>query len=375
MTAAAATRDDSLARAYRLLETVPLVDGHNDLPWLIRVDSQAKGDIVVYDPMRTRERSDTDIPRLRAGRVSAQFWSAFIPTKTKQPARATMELIDVILRLEETYPDVFLPGRRAADILEAKRTGKIASFMTVEGGVGLENSLSPLRIWYAAGARMMTLCHNETLDWVDSTTDTRRHGGLTEFGRAVVRELNRLGIFVDCAHVSQEVMRQVLDISAAPIVMSHSNAFALCDHPRNVPDDVLARLRDNGGLVMATFVPHFIVRRKERGSTEPDPPPATLERLVDHIVYLADKAGIDHVGIGSDFFGGPSTAGLEDVSRFPHLLAELLRRGWSDGAVAKIAGGNFIRAFEGVEAASQRLRAAGPPAVGRIEDFGGAVAS
>ena len=248
----------ALDHALALLENLPFVDGHNDLPWVIHDDRQARGDVSVFDPGRLRQDHDTDIPRMREGRVSAQFWAAFIPTLTPHPGRTVMEVVDIIIRLTDAYPDTFLPARRASDIARAKKAGKIASFIAIEGGVGLENSLSPLRVWNAAGARLMTLCHNETLDWVDSATDAPRHGGLTAFGRAVVLELNRLGMIVDLAHVSHDVMRQVLDITRAPIVFSHSNAFSLCDHPRNVPDDVLDRVKGNGGLVMATFVPTFI---------------------------------------------------------------------------------------------------------------------
>jgi membrane dipeptidase len=376
--------DQALDHALALLETIPLVDGHNDLPYVIGKDPQAKGDVLAYDLTKVHERGDTDIPRLREGRVAAQFWAAFVPTKVVGPARAVLELIDIILRIEAAHPDVFLPARRASDIMLAKQAGKIASFIAVEGGVGLENSLGPLRVWHAAGARLMTLCHNETLDWVDSTTDVKRHGGLAPFGRAVVAELNRLGMVVDCAHVSHDVMRQVLDISAAPIVMSHSNAYSLCDHPRNVPDDVLARLRANGGMVMATFVPSFINQslraweKQREGAPTPgsaaERPKATLEQLADHIVYLADKAGIDHIGIGSDFFGGPTPVGLGNVSRFPYLIAELVRRGWPDDAIAKLAGGNMIRVLQDVEAVGERLRAERRPLVGRLEDFPGAAA-
>jgi membrane dipeptidase len=388
-------KDAALQRAERLLETIPLVDGHNDLPWLIRIDRTARGDVAAYDLTRHHQGTDTDIPRLLAGRVSAQFWAAFLPTSVPHPARAALEQIDLIRRMNELHPDVFLPATRASDIVKAKRLGKIASFMTVENGVGLENSLAPLRIWYAAGVRLMTLCHNETLDWVDSATDAPRHGGLTAFGRAVVRELNRLGIIVDCAHVSADVMHQVLDISTAPIVFSHSNARALCDHPRNVPDDVLARVKANGGLVMATFVPDFISQaardwtrpfKDEFGKTLPGvdmaavrsrardigpQPRATLEQLADHIVYIADKVGPAHVGIGSDFFGGPVPDGLEDVSRFPHLLAEMIRRGWSDEAIAGLAGDNFLRVFRSVERESKRLRKTEKPAIGTTSDHDG----
>ncbi|MCP8937077.1 dipeptidase [Alsobacter sp. SYSU M60028] len=383
-----------LERALALLERLPLVDGHNDLPWVIHDDARARGDVAAFDPGRPRQDHDTDIPRMKQGRVSAQFWAAFIPTLTPHPGRTVMEVVDIILRLTEAYPDTFLPARRASDIARAKALGKIASFIAIEGGVGLENSLSPLRVWNAAGARLMTLCHNETLDWVDSATDAPRHGGLTPFGRAVVLELNRLGMIVDLAHVSHDVMRQVLDITRAPVVFSHSNAFTLCDHPRNVPDDVLDRVRANGGLVMATFVPNFISQASRDwyrplcdawGKAAPPsgpgdafadlarragaPPRATLEQLCDHIEYIAGRAGLDHVGIGSDFYGGRTPDGLEDVSRFPHLLAGLMARGWSDEAIAGIASANFVRVFRKVEAVGRRLRRTETPRVGRVEAF------
>jgi membrane dipeptidase len=389
--------DLALAQARALLERVPLLDGHNDLPWVVRIDRQAKGDVVAYDLNRVHQDGDTDIPRLREGLVGAQFWAAFQPTNAPHPARTALEQIDLILRMEAAYPDVFLPARRADDVAKARRLKKIASFIAVEGGVGLENSLSPLRVWQAAGARLMTLCHNETLDWVDSATDAPRVGGLNAFGRAVVGELNRLGMMVDCAHVSHEAMRRVLDVTEAPIVLSHSNAFALCDHPRNAPDDVLRRLKDNGGLVMATFVPGFIsqelrqwlARSRGRQGAAPvvaDPkaalaaleaergpaPRATLEQLADHIVYLVETAGADHVGIGSDFFGGAQPLGLEHVGRFPHLFAELIRRGLSTNTLAKIASRNFLRAMRGVEQAAKRLQNNRGPALGRIEDYPGA---
>ena len=285
-------------------------------PWVIRVDRAARGDVIAYDLTRVHERADTDIPRLREGMVGAQFWAAFQPTNAPHPARTALEQIDLIRRIEEAHPDVFLPARRAADYARAKSLGKIASFIAVEGGVGLENSLSPLRIWRAAGVRLMTLCHNESLDWVDSATDAPRNGGLNAFGRAVVGELNRLGIVIDLAHTSHEAMRRVLDVTEAPVALSHSNAYSLCDHPRNAPDDVLKRLKANGGLVMATFVPGFVsqpLRDWLRRSRDPfgkaplaaDPkaqfaeieakqgpaPKASLEQVADHIVRLVETAG------------------------------------------------------------------------------------
>ena len=380
-----------------MLERVPLLDGHNDLPWVIRIDAQARGDVDAYDLRRQRPKGDTDIPRLREGLVGAQFFAAFQPTGAPHAARTTLEQIDLIRRMEEAYPDAFLPARRASDVAKARRANKIASFIAVEGGVGLENALAPLRIWRAAGVRLLTLCHNESLDWVDSATDAPRAGGLNAFGRAVVGELNRLGMIVDCAHVSHDAMRRVLDAAQAPIALSHSNAFALCDHRRNAPDDVLRRLKDNGGLVMATFVPGFIsqklrdwlARSRDRYGKAPvvaDPkaalaeqearhgpaPRATLEELADHIAYLVETAGVDHVGIGSDFFGGAQPVGLEHVGRFPHLFAELIRRGFSQAALAKLASRNFLRAMRDVERIGKRLRAERGPALGRIEDYPGA---
>lgn len=383
--------DKALAHALDLLERIPFVDGHNDLPYVIHADKHARGDVSVFDPGRVHQDHDTDIPRLKEGRVSAQWWAAFLPTNSPHPGRTTLEIIDIILRLTEAYPDTFIPARRASDIARAKKAGKIASFMTVEGGVGLENSLSPLRVWNAAGARLMTLCHNETLDWVDSATDAPRHGGLTKFGEAVVLELNRLGMIVDCAHVADTVMHRVLDISRAPVVFSHSNARALCDHPRNVPDDVLARIKPTGSVVMATFVPAFISQgvrdwyaplmdkwgkatatgqsEAQRAARTGPAPRATLEQLVGHIEYLVQKTGLAHIGIGSDFYGGRVPDGLENVSRFPHLLAELIRRGWSDEAIEGIASGNFLRVFRAVEKVGRDLRKVETPRVGRIEDY------
>lgn len=387
------TASQALEQARDLLRRVGLVDGHNDLPYVIW-SGPSRGNVRAFDPSRVHQEHDTDLPRLRDGGVAAQFWAAFLPTQSAHPGRTTLELIDVIQQLSEGYPDTLLAARSAADIGRARRLGRIASFLAIEGGVGLENSLAPLRVWHAAGARLMTLCHNETLDWVDSATDAPRHGGLTAFGRQVVLELNRLGMIVDLAHVSHDVMRQVLDITRAPVVFSHSNAFSLCDHPRNVPDDVLDRLRANGGLVMATFVPTFVsqdVRDWIRpfcdpwgkaplttlsGEGRPDMarrerPRATLEQVCDHIEYLAGRVGPRHVGIGSDFFGGQAPAGLEHVGRFPHLFAALIRRGWSDGALAGLASRNLVRVFRQVEAVGRRLRRTEPPPVGRIEDFDG----
>jgi membrane dipeptidase len=388
--------DLALGKARALLARAPVFDGHNDLPWVIMHDKQARGDVRAFDLLRVHERGDTDIPRLREGGVGAQFWSAFQPTGAAHPARTTLEHIDLIHRMESMHPDVFYPARSAADFARARRAGKIASYIVVEGGVGLENSLAPLRVWHAAGARMLIPCHNETLDWVDSATDTPRHGGFNAFGRAVIGEANRLGMFLDGAHVSHEGIRKLLDFSEAPILLSHSNAFALCDHPRNAPDDVLRRLKQNGGVVMATFVPGFLsqplrdwLKRSRDGAAKAplgsDPkaqmadlevrqgpaPRATLGDVANHIAYLVETAGVDHVGIGSDFFGGPQPIGLENVSCFPHLFAELINRGFSESDLAKIASRNVLRAMREVERVGELLRETREPALGRVEDYPG----
>lgn len=391
--------DDShfLGLAKAALERAPIFDGHNDLPWVIRQDSAARGDVIAYDLSVVHERADTDIPRLREGFVGAQFWAAFQPTSAPHPARTALEMIDTILRIEQAYPDVFHPARSSADFARARKAGKIGSFIVMEGGVGLENSLGPLRVWHAAGARMLIPCHNETLDWVDSATDAPRHNGFNAFGRAVIAECNRLGMIVDGAHVSHAGLRMMLDVSEAPVFLSHSNAYSLCDHPRNAPDDVLKRLKDNGGVVMATFVPGFVSqplrdwlkRSRDAYGKAPlagDPkaqlreiegrhgpaPKATLEEVADHVVYLVETAGLDHVGIGSDFFGGPQPLGLEHVGRFPHLVAELMKRGFSEADIAKIANGNALRTMRAVEKVGEKLRETRKPLVGRLEDFPGA---
>jgi membrane dipeptidase len=389
--------DNALSVARAILTRAPLFDGHNDLPWVIRIDKAARGDVLAYELNRVHENADTDIPRLREGMVGAQFWAAFQPTSAPHPARTALEQIDLIRRIEEAHPDVFFPARKASDYTKAKAAGKIASFVAVEGGVGLENSLSPLRIWHAAGMRLMTLCHNETLDWVDSATDAPRNGGLNAFGRAVVGELNRLGVVIDLAHTSHDAMRKALDVAEAPVALSHCNAFSLCDHPRNAPDDVVKRLKTNGGIVMATFVPGFIsqplrdwLRRGRdaygKAPLAPDPkaqladmearhgvaPKATLAEVVDHIVKLVDLAGVDHVGIGSDYFGGAVPEGLENVSRFPHLFAELVRRGFSERDLEKMSALNLLRVLRKVEQVGAKLGKSRPPAVGRIEDYPGA---
>ncbi len=361
---------DSLTDALRLLDKIPLVDGHNDLPLLIR--RAANGSVPDYDLLARRDGRDTDIPRLRDGRVSAQVWAAFVPPREPQPASYALQQIALIRRLTEVHPDVFMLATRSTDIGRAKKLGRIASFVAIENGAAIENRLDALRAFHHLGVRLMTLCHNASTDWCDSATDTARHGGLTDFGRDVIAEMNALGMLIDLAHVSDAVMHQVLGATRAPVVFSHSNARAICDHPRNVPDDVLARVPANGGIVMATFVPGFIRRshqapaanQTQQGQHAPQTdagrtnggegerrgsPVGTLVEFCDHLDYLAAKIGHDHVGIGSDFFGGPQGEGLEDASCFPRIFAELIRRGWSERQLKKLAGENFIRVLRKAE--------------------------
>lgn len=368
--------DTALRQAHEILAASPFIDAHNDLPFVIRIDKEAQGDPALYRLDERRNSGDTDIPRLREGRVAAQFWAAFIPPREQKPASFALQQIVLIKRMNELHPDVFLPAVRASDVKRAHRQKKIASFITIENGAAIENRLDALDAYYELGVRLMTLCHNATLDWVDSATDAPRSNGLSDFGRQVIARMNDLGMIVDCAHVSDDVMHQALDISRAPVVFSHSNARALCDHRRNVPDDVLARIADKGALVMATFVPDFICQRSKDwmaalkdayGKTPEDLdndivvptrekeigawPRGSLNQYCDHLDYLKSRVGPDHIGVGSDFFGGPQGEGLKDVSCFPHIFAELIRRGWPNTHLKKLAGENFLRVFRAVEKA------------------------
>jgi len=391
---AASAEDAALRHARELLARAPLIDGHHDLPE--QIAEQASGDLTRYGLRQRRTKGDTDIPRLREGLVGGQFWSVWIPSGLKQPARAQLEQIDTTRRLIAAYSDVFLLATRAADVERARREGKIASFLGMENGQALENSLGALRAYYDLGVRYMTLTHGRNTDWADSATDTPVHGGLTPFGREVVREMNRLGMLVDISHVSPQVMGQVLDISEAPVIFSHSSARALVDHPRNVPDDVLKRLAQNGGVVMVTFIPEFVsaeraawgkgMERLIQGAKTGDEmarieadyakangpaPPATLAQVADHVDHVARVAGHAHVGIGSDFYGGAMPQGLEDVSRFPELFAELIRRGWSDSNLIKLAGGNVMRALSGAETVALRIQKMRPSSAATIEALDG----
>jgi membrane dipeptidase len=355
-----------LEKAKNFLERVPLIDGHNDLPYVIR-HSASKGDLADYDLTREHQETDTDIPRLKRGKLAAQFWAAYCPTDAKDPTRYTLELIALIRAMNARHSDVFMPAFKASDVRKAKRLGKIASFIAVENGAGIGDRLEMLDIFHALGARYMTLCHNDTLAWVDSATDEARHNGLTSFGKDVILHMNKIGLLVDLSHTSEKVMHDVLDITRVPIAITHSNARSLCLHPRNTTDAVMDRLKSNGGIIMATFVPNFISQavwdhnrpmyaRMTLPGDKPrsgPAPKATLEEFCQHVDYIAQRVGLNHIGIGSDFYGGPAVQGLEDVSKFPNLIAALMQRGWSENALEKLTSRNFLRVFRAVEAAAK----------------------
>jgi membrane dipeptidase len=368
--------DPALAHADSLLAVSPIIDGHNDLPWRIRQDTIAPKDVERYD-ITTQAPGHTDIPRLRRGRVGAQFWSIYIPGDSGAYGFAKMqhEQIAIARRIVEKYPNDLVWALTSADIRSAIEQKKIGSLLGLEGGHAIENSLDSLRSYYRLGARYMTLTHNVTLSWADAASDTAMHGGLTKFGEEVVREMNRLGMLVDISHVSPATMSDVLNVTQAPVIFSHSSARALTDHVRNVPDSILQRLPQNGGVVMVTFVPAFVsqevadhARARETAfdsiGTDPSArqrwdslhpaPRATLAQVADHIEHVRTVAGIDHVGIGSDFDGiSEVVVGLEDVSTFPALFAELIRRGWSDADLRKLAGENILRVLERAEAVAK----------------------
>jgi len=366
---AVAQEDPHMAKALRVLASTPLIDGHNDLPWAIRGSETAPHDVnAPAHDLRGRTPFHTDIQRLRQGRVGAQFWSVYIPfeASAEGAAKVQLEQIDIARQIVAKYPDVFELALTASDVERIFGSGKIASMLGMEGGHAIENSLGSLRAFYDLGARYMTLTHNGTLDWVDAANDEHRHGGLTRFGEEVVREMNRMGMLVDLSHTSPETMNDALDVSEAPVIWSHADTKGLRDHPRNVPDQVLRRLPANGGVVMVTFVPSFLTDRDQ----------ATIADVANHIEHVVELAGIDHVGIGSDFDGIDSTpVGLEDVSTYPVLFAELSRRGWSEEDLSKLAGENLLRAWRQAEAAARRLQRERGPSTATIEQLDGGVSN
>jgi membrane dipeptidase len=388
-------------RVARVLRETPLVDGHNDMPGQIaeRVANQlerlnlASGTGAMQPPMHT------DIPRLRRGQVGGVFFAAFASPKLPGPEALTRVLgqVDAVRRLPERYPDAFALATTADDVVRAHGSGRVACLIGIEGGYALADSLAALRLAHLAGVRYVTLTHWNSTSWADAATDAPRHGGLSPFGVEMVREMNRLGVLVDLSHVSDDTMNDALDASEAPVVFSHSSARAVCNHVRNVPDAVLRRVRANGGVVMVNFAPAFVSEavRVAEAPTEAEwqrlqalypgdrerieaavaafrrdhpVPRATLAQVADHVDHVRDVAGIDHVGIGSDFDGiGETPDGLEDVSRFPALLVELAGRGYTDIELAKVAGGNILRVLRAAESVAARLQRDRRAAEARIE--------
>jgi membrane dipeptidase len=372
--------------ALRIHREAPVFDGHNDLPYRLRELEDL--DLRKIDLRKPQKELHTDIPRLRKGGVGAQFWSAYVsasPQKRGEAVRTTLEQIDVIRRFVRAYPDVFELALTADDVVRIRKEGKIASLIGVEGGHSIDNSLGVLRSMYDLGVRYMTLTHSDTLDWADSATDEPKSHGLSPFGEQVVREMNRLGMLVDISHVSAETMRHALRVTRAPLIASHSSAFALAEHPRNVPDDVLRLVQKNGGVVMINFYSGFVVpegarlardmyqqvrdlqkkypdRRELRAALaawrkEHPLPTGSVHHVVDHIEHVIKVAGIDHVGLGSDFDGiGTVPRQLEDVSCYPYITQELLNRGHSREEIVKILGGNILRVLRKAEETARELR-------------------
>jgi len=410
------THDALMSRVDRVLAATPLIDGHNDLPWELR--DRFKGDLSRIDLGKDTSRVSpppdavplmTDIPRLRAGHVGAQFWSVWIPTDIRGPqaVQTTIEQIDLVKAMTARYATDLSMAYSSGEIRRLHKSGKIASLIGVEGGHQINNSLAVLRAYYDLGARYLTLTHTSNTAWADSATDAPAHRGLTLFGKEVVREMNRLGMMVDLSHVSADTMRAALEVSEAPVIFSHSSARALVDHPRDVPDDVLHQVAGNGGVVMVNFYPGYVSEARRRWDADraaeqtrynsppydglyigqPERAKAALEQwdrnnpkpqvvlaeVADHIDHIRAVAGVDHVGLGSDFDGVSETpAGLDGVDKYPALLAELARRGWSDDDLGKVAGGNLLRVMAQVEAVSARLRAQRGPSAATIEQLDGA---
>ena len=375
-----------LTRARALHKQVPLIDGHNDYPWEVR--QKAGRDLARLDIASSQPAIHTDIARLKTGGVGGQFWSVYTPSDFagQTAVTATLEQIDIVHRMMKKYPETFELALTADDIERVFKKGKIASLIGMEGGHSIDNSLASLRMFHQLGARYMTLTHSRNTDWADSGTDTPKHNGLNAFGEEVIREMNWLGMLVDLSHVSPDTMKDAIAVAAAPVIFSHSSARGVNDVPRNVPDDVLQLLPKNGGVVMVTFVPGFLSpkvtawNKLQTGETnrllqqhpndesarkagldvwtKANPAPlATIADAADHIDHIRKIAGIDHIGIGGDFDGITSVPqGLEDVSTYPSLTAELLRRGYKDEEIKKILGLNILRVMRAAEAASAKLR-------------------
>ncbi|MFG2959521.1 dipeptidase [Streptomyces sp. NPDC048291] len=390
----------SLDEARSLLREFPVVDGHNDLPYALR--EQVRYDLDARDiAAHQNAHLHTDIPRLREGGVGAQYWSVYVRSDLPGAVPATLEQIDCVRQLIARYPADLRAALTAADMEAARAEGRIASLMGAEGGHSIDNSLGTLRGLYELGVRYMTLTHNDNNDWADSATDEPNVGGLSAFGREVVREMNRLGMLVDLSHVAATTMRAALDTTAAPVIFSHSSSRAVCDHPRNIPDDVLERLPGNGGMAMVTFVPKFVLQaavdwtaaaddnmrahgfhhldtteaamKVHRAFEETTPRPvATTATVADHLDHMREVAGIDHLGIGGDYDGTAFTPdGLNDVSGYPNLVAELLDRGWSRPDLAKLTWQNAVRVLGAAEDVARGLQETRRPSHATIADLDG----
>ena len=372
---------DFRARAIAIHKQTPVIDGHNDYPWALRDLDPAK-DLGKADISKPVPKLMTDIPRLRQGGVGGQFWSVYTPSTMmgQEAVRVTLEQIDIVHRMMQRWPETFQFALTAADVERAIKAGRIASLIGMEGGHSIDNSLPTLRMFHALGARYMTLTHNGDLRWADAAADKAAIGGLSKFGEEVVREMNRLGMLVDLSHVSPDTMEDALRVAEAPVIFSHSSARALCNVPRNVPDNVLQMVAKNGGVVMVTFVPSFISQAVADFDARPEaerkgmtPPGATLSQVADHIDHIRKVAGIDHIGIGGDFDGITQVvAGLEDVSKYPDLTAELLKRGYKDEDVKKILGLNVMRVMREAEKVAAGLQKTRQPSTATIEQLDGA---
>ena len=393
---------DDRRSARELLGRFPVLDGHNDLPWALRL-AASPGPPWATDIAAPVAFTHTDLPRLAAGGVGGQFWSVYVPADLAGEAAvtATIEQIDLVRQLIARYPDALELALTAAGARAAMAAGKVASLMGAEGGHSIASSLPVLRTLYQLGVRYLTLTHNRNVPWADSATDTPAAGGLTAFGREVVAEMQRLGMLVDLSHVAAATMTAALDAAQAPVIFSHSSALALCDHPRNVPDAVLSRLPANGGVCMVTFVPEFVSQRcrdwerdflaelDRRGVSREDQagrravreelaqraprPSATLADVADHVDHVRSVAGADHVGLGGDYDGvGRQPDGLRDVSGYPDLIAELGRRGWSEPDLAALTSGNILRVLGDAETAAVALAARRGPSGATIEELDGA---
>jgi membrane dipeptidase len=387
-----------LAAARELLRRSPVMDGHNDLPWALRTAGSL--DPARTDLARPVPFAHTDLPRLAKGGVGAQFWSVYVPAELQGDAAVvtTIEQVDLVRQLAQRYPTAMELALTAAEAERIMRSGKVASLIGAEGGHSIASSLPVLRALYELGVRYLTLTHNLNVPWADSATDEPAAGGLTAFGREVVREMQRLGMLVDLSHVAASTMADALDTAAAPVIFSHSSARAICDHPRNVPDEILARLPANGGVCMVTFVPAFVsqacrdwnlglaedMRRNglddrdwssrqgalEEYAARRPRPGATLADVADHVDHVRAVAGVEHVGLGGDYDGVDQLpAGLGDVSCYPALIAELAGRGWSDADLARLTSGNILRVLRDAETAAATISASRGPSAARIEDL------